>query len=229
MAVGANYSVVRPDVSFVLRVYAVLLGQLSCTAFVAWAMVYFQNVQYVCLRYLNWWMPACAMAGLVCLLGLYIHHWSKVGRVCWFAGFTLSCSLFLGFIACDLVAGGHGWLVLRALSVTIAVFVSLTLFVALATDDVWAPHLWFQQLVLGFALVLVLVIYTVPLWPLSLFLRAVCGVMLFIAYIIVDMYRLVHDSTMHGGDPLLCAMELYVDVLNLFVFLVDFFIHDDAE
>ena len=86
-----------------------------------------------------------------------------------------------------------------------------------------------QQLVLGCVLVLVLVVYTVPLWPLSLFARAMCGVMVFIAYLIVDTYRLVHDSTMHGGDPLLCTMELYVDVVNAFVFVVDALIHDSTE
>jgi FtsH-binding integral membrane protein len=118
---------------------------------------------------------------------------------------------------------------LRALSVTMLVIVCLTLFVALAMDDVSATHLWFQQLVLGCVLALMLVVYTVPLWPLSLFARAVCGVMVFIAYLIVDTYRLVHDSTMHGGDPLLCAMELYVDVVNAFVFVVDALIHDSAE
>jgi FtsH-binding integral membrane protein len=219
----------RPDASFVLRVYAVLLGQLSCTTLVVWAMVHFQSVQRVCLQHLHWWMPVCAMVGLVCLLGLYIHHWNAFARLCCFVGFTLSCSLLLGGIGCDLVAGGHEWLMLRALSVTMLVIVCLTLFVALAMDDVSATHLWFQQLVLGCVLVLVLVVYTVPLWPLSLFARAVCGVMVFIAYLIVDTYRLVHDSTMHGGDPLLCAMELYVDVVNAFVFVVDALIHDSTE
>lgn len=229
MAVGANYSVVRPDVSFVLRVYAVLLGQLSCTACVVWAMVYFPSLQYVCQRCSGWWLFVCAMTGMVCLLELYIRLGSKFGRICWFVGFTLSCALLLGGVACDLATGGHQWLMPRALGVTLLVVVSLTLFVALAMDDVWAPHLWFQQIVLGCALVLVLMIYAVPLWPLSLFASAVCGVVLFVAYIIVDTYRLVHDSTMHDGDALLCAMELYVDVLNLFVFLVDALICEDVE
>lgn len=133
-------------------------------------------------------------------------------------GFTLGMSYSVGVICAMYYASGLGAVVLQALVLTFAVFLSLSAYVLVSKKD-------FSFLGGGLFACLVLLIF----WGLlNMFfdfglggrmIFSLIGSLVFIGYILYDTSLLVHH--LGPDDYVIAAVTLYLDIVNLFLYLLE--------
>lgn len=210
-------------IHFVQQVYAILFSQIVFTTALTILVTFHSTIRGVCLLHTGWLSLACTIMAVLCLLALYYDFWTTQIRIVLFGGFTIGMACFVGILSCVLYASSKSYVIVQALVTTSCIFVGLTCFVAMIPTNTGAPSLCVMQVLFGS--LVALFVWTV--FSPSQFVTGIFGIIVFTGYIIADTCRLMHDK--HKRDPLLCAIELYLDVLNLFVFVVEFFVSDDVD
>lgn len=104
--------------------------------------------------------------------------------------------------------------VVLAVGITAVIFVGLTLYTLFSKDDFsgMGPYLYAFLLVFFFGSMIRLLL---PTSPFTETLWGCLGALLFSAYIIYDTNMLATKH--HPDDYILCALSLYLDVINLFL------------
>lgn len=210
---------------FVQQVYAILLAQLVFTTALTGLMTFHATIRGVCLLRAGQISLVCTIMAVLCLLALYCDCWTTRTRLLLFGGFTFGMAILVGILSGVLYASSKSHVVVHALVTTACIFVGLTWFVVMVSTNTSVPSLCVMQVL--FASLVALLVWTV-LSP-SHFVTGIFGIIVFTGYIIADTSRLLYDKSEYERDPLLCAIELYMDVLNVFVFAVEFFVHDDVD
>lgn len=213
------------DETFVVCVYGILFTQLSLTGVVALGMTILTDFRQWCLIYAECLLFCALVVILLCLGLLYAKIVQNVHyRLCCFLGFTLGLASVIGIVSAELYTTHHSILLLNALATTIGTVASQTLFVAIALEDVGQ----FNQCVYQ---VLYILFSGFVIWnfiaPMTYFWSGLMGITLFCTYIVVDTHRLMHSTCKFNRDPLCSAIDLYLDIINVFVFFIEFFIQDD--
>jgi FtsH-binding integral membrane protein len=212
-------------ICFIQKVYAILFTQIVFTTALTSLMTFHATIRGVCVLHTGWISLVCTIIAVWCLLALYDERWTTHIRLVLFGSFTFGISCIVGALSGVLYASSKSHVIVHALVTTMCIFVGLTCFVAMVSTNTSVPSLCIMQVL--FASLLTCMVWTV-LSP-SHFLTGIFGITVFTGYIIVDTSRLVHDTHKRNRDQLLCAIELYLDVLNLFVSTMEFFVHDDVD
>ena len=132
--------------------------------------------------------------------------------------FTISEAYSLSALSATYAYYGGGYLVLQSGMITLLVFSCLTLYVFYSKRDFsfLEPFLCASFLVVwGMSLVAT---FSIPLFS---FVKVACsaiGVLVFTGYILYDTSVVLR--TIGPDDALIGAMQLYMDIVNLFVFLL---------
>lgn len=148
---------------------------------------------------------------LLCTNLRYAHPWNFL-----FLGlFTALQSVGVSCVCGAYYEAGYGQVVLAAFSITAIIFVSLTLFTLQSRIN-------FNFLGVGlccglFILLLWGLINAIFGWRLT-FLYSLFGALLFCGYILYDTSALMHNLSY--DDYIVAALSLYLDVLNLFLFIL---------
>ena len=135
--------------------------------------------------------------------------------------FTAIEAFLLAFICCVYYAGGFGAQILLAAGITTVAFLALTLYTMLSRTD-WSflgPFLIAALVVLivwgaVMGLVFAFGAYSKG-WHLAL---SLAGALIFCAFIVYDTDRILRHSGVH--DHIIAAVELYLDVVNLFLYVL---------
>ena len=133
-------------------------------------------------------------------------------------GFTMCLSYTVGIVCAVYYESGYGMVVLEALILTAAVFLSLTAAVHVTKKD-----FSFMGGALFAGLIVLLVWSMLNMWlDFGLGGRMVfslLGALLFVGYILYDTSMLMHH--LGPDDYIIAAVSLYLDIINLFLYLLE--------
>lgn len=129
-------------------------------------------------------------------------------------GFTLCETYSLGAVGAVYTSQSHGSLLLCSFALSIGIFVSLSLFMQVTKRDMTFIE---GSLTSGMFILIGmgLILEFLPHLALGSVIFSGCGVALFVGYILYDTSTMLHYMT--PDDAIAAAIQLYLDVLNLFL------------
>jgi FtsH-binding integral membrane protein len=203
-------------------VYAILIVQLLVTIAIA--------------------APLCLMSKQWALNHIYVFRiarWVSLGVIIGMAcccrqaarNFPTNYLLLFAFTACEAVVIGFvGAMyqtdsVLLALGVTVAVFVGLSVYACFTKADYTGcgPYLFAVLSTLCFWSFIAILF---PMGPLTHNVFAAIGTLLFCCYIVYDTQLIIggrHKVQFNIDDYVFAALNLYLDIVNLFLFILSLF------
>eukprot|EP00640_Fibrocapsa_japonica_P003650 CAMPEP_0113935702 /NCGR_PEP_ID=MMETSP1339-20121228/2806_1 /TAXON_ID=94617 /ORGANISM="Fibrocapsa japonica" /LENGTH=299 /DNA_ID=CAMNT_0000937943 /DNA_START=96 /DNA_END=995 /DNA_ORIENTATION=+ /assembly_acc=CAM_ASM_000762 len=198
---------------FIRKVYGILSFQLLLTTGISALFMLYQPVLVWVLT--NTWMYWVTLAlSLVVLCALFCNKDKYPTNFYLLIAFTLCMSYGVGLICAAYQASGKGMIVLEALGLTLTVFLVLTLFTMQSKWD-------FSFMAAGlYCCLCILMIWgiVVAIWHVGEFMYAVFGAILFSLYIIFDTWLIT--KKLSYDDYILGAINLYLDIINLFLFIL---------
>ena len=178
--------------------------------------MYSDTVSEWSIRHFGWMSWVAFIATLLLLFACAIYKNSYPHNYCLLFGFTLCQAYSIGVVCAMSRSVGLEETLLQAFVLTASLFVLLTLFTIQSKIN-------FSFLGAGLygALWLLIVTGILALWLHYQWLRtayALAGSLLFCIFIIYDTYLIT--SKLGYDDYIIAAIELYLDVVNLFLFLL---------
>lgn len=212
---------------FVRKVYALLSVQLLLT-FVVAALVQSMSPTW---RFEHQWLMALSMIATMATLCAMsccrdvCREYPK--NYCILFAFTFFEGILLGFISSEYTAGS----VTICVGVTAAIFMGLTVYAWTTTTDFtgYGPYLYgalMAFMMFGFAMS-IMSMFGIYLPSMTLMYNF-CGVVIFVMYIVFDTQMILGDMGGHEfqfgiDDYVFAALTLYLDIVNLFLYLLRFF------
>jgi FtsH-binding integral membrane protein len=196
------------------KVYAILTIQLLTTVGVACLFSFSQGVSDFILATPQLFYLALVLS-FACLIGLFCfkqkHPWNMV----LLGAFTLCESFLVGLICAMYYRNGAGELVLQAFGITLAIFVGLTAYTFYSDKDF--------SFLGGFCMagLLGLMVWGIISWLTgwrSTFWYSLIGAILFSALIVYDTWLL--SKRFGPEDAIIASIMLYLDIINLFLFIL---------
>jgi len=138
-------------------------------------------------------------------------------------GFTIVMSFFVGLSVAHTYESTKqgGFLILYSLTMTIGIFMGLTLFMWLYKPNLHWMKNWLFTALWG------LILWGISIWILqscgvdvgSAYLAyCLIGIVLFSGYICYDTSAIIHNFG--PDDALIASIELYLDIINIFLFIL---------
>ena len=221
---GVNRLLMRHEHLLVVKkVYLTLCIQLLCTLLLCVYTYVSSFWQSICAEYIGPLFPCISAIIIVCILALYVLNLPKCLRLVLFGVFTLSISLLLCVVITAHIVNGqsHATVLLHTCGITFTTFVILTALVWVVPLHLHL-NVWWETYQLLFACLVMLLLWIIcaPTVHILKMSYAWFGSLLFMTYIIVDTSRLAYCHTDDMCDVLCCTMELYLDIINLFIYFV---------
>ena len=142
----------------------------------------------------------------------------RTRRLCDRAAFTIATSIVVGVICSVYRSVGYEDLILQALILTSVIFVSLTLWTMQSRVKFDFFHV---PLILALLLVIVAgIVARIFHSPWLYTLYAYGGAVVFMIYIVFDTYMIT--QRLGYDDYIVAAIELYLDLINLFLYILKF-------
>lgn len=197
---------------FIRKVYTLLLIQLILTVSIGFVIRYIPSIRNWCLS--NLWLFYVSIIGNIgFLIALYFKAKKHPLNLILTAGFTIFEAYSLGVFCCMF----KNDILLHAISLTVATFVGLTFFSFQTKYDFTS---WQSMVNMAFWTLFGFSIFMVIFGKnsfLNLILSFV-GAIIFSIYIIIDTQKVIKKSLL--DEEILCAISLYIDIVNLFIFIV---------
>jgi FtsH-binding integral membrane protein len=201
---------------FIRKVYGLLSAQMAFTVFFCGLCMGSPSLQGFMLFHSTaiFYTAEIGMLISVCAVMIckkrYPHNLISLGV------FTLFTSLLLGIVCASYAAAGVGYLVVEALAITMALFVGISAYAHTSGKD----FSWMGAYLYGGLCLLIV-------WSFIAFLvgfqtgdlYAIIGSLLFCGYILYDTSNILHRYS--PDDAVVAALELYLDIVNLFLYLLD--------
>eukprot|EP00993_Chasmostoma_nieuportense_P002944 NODE_3698_length_917_cov_45.068354_g3546_i0.p1 GENE.NODE_3698_length_917_cov_45.068354_g3546_i0~~NODE_3698_length_917_cov_45.068354_g3546_i0.p1 ORF type:complete len:250 (-),score=55.70 NODE_3698_length_917_cov_45.068354_g3546_i0:122-871(-) len=203
--------------AFLRKVYTVLALQLCCTIVVGTVFMTSSSLQSF-VRTHAWPSVVVVLLQFGLLFALFwkknVAPYNALLLGCW----TLSTSCLVGVA----VTGVATAIVLQAMALTLSVFVALTVYTFQSKRDFtgWGSALFAGLWILIFGGMLQI------FFPFSHgmhFVFSVLGALLFCGFIIFDTQRIIRHTAVDDWVP--ACVELYLDVINLFLYILDLLNH----
>jgi hypothetical protein len=221
---------------FIKKVYGLLSAQLLITGGVAAAVFYAYydpnaDIQLVKKPLIDFFLGSLGgkILNVIVLIAfvICIHVWksSFPANLLLLFGFSAWLGLEIGCIIFVVSAAGQFQAVLCALGTTAALFAALSLYAAFSkTDFSFLGAFLFVALIAN--LLLGFIAYALGL-SLVAWLSNVFGVLIFSGYVLYDTDQIVNKVTLETadmGEAVVGALELYLDIVNLFLYLLALFL-----
>ena len=201
---------------FVRKVYGLVTAQLLLTfGWMLFASLHLGMRTFVLTTPLLQWTSAVVAMVLVCPMVAYRERHPY--NLLLLMGFTLCEAYFLGVVGAEYASKQQDVLLLCSVGWTLAIFAALSGYVHVTKRDMTFLEggLTVGTLVLvGMALFLALM----PQFALGRVLLSGCGVVIFCGYILYDTSTMLHYMT--PDDAIMAAVQLYLDIVNLFMCLL---------
>jgi len=231
-ATSADLKKISEDVlraGFVKKVYGLLASQLVLTVIIASVCMYVPLVQRAFLAVASaqtWWLRlAFAVPPIASLVLLkFCKDRYPTNYILLFV-FTLAIALQLGFICSVFNSLGHGHLILQAAAITAVIFLGLTVYTVYSGKNFSYMGGFLSTLLWGLSIVGFAAVFFPQLRE-SLAIGFV-GATTFCGYILYDTWRLTKQL---GYDDYIGAtIELYLDIVNLFLYILDILVKMSAD
>lgn len=206
---------------FIRKVYSLLAVQLLATFAIGFVLNYndttrafaFQNI------WIFWLTVVCSFVFLF-LTQIFRRSYPK--NVVFLTGFTCCMGYMSGLSA----TAYDTPLVINALVLTSAIFISLTLFAFQTKYDFtdWAGMAFFA---LSGMCVFGLFSLFLPYNSVVDYIYSIAGASLFSIYILIDTQMIM--KTLHPEDEVIGAVQLYLDIVNLFLYILRILAHQNND
>lgn len=202
---------------FIRKVYGILSIQLLFTVAASAIFMYHTTTRMWVLGNPGMMMPA-ALLPFGFLIGLHCYKDRHPVNLVLLSGFTMCLSYTVGVVCASYYQNGAGAIVLEALILTAAVFISLTTYVLVTKKD-------FSFLGAGlFAALIILIVWSMlnmfcDFGPMGQMVFSLIGALVFSGYILYDTSLVIHYF---GPDDYIpAAVTIYLDIINLFLYLLE--------
>ncbi|XP_003385460.1 PREDICTED: protein lifeguard 4-like [Amphimedon queenslandica] len=210
-SISVHQAEVALRLGFLRKVYGILTAQLCLTLIVGIACMTSQTVKGF-VQGSPVLIIGLTIGALVSLIALIVmRHQTPINFIL-LGIFTLSESISLGSIITYYDQG----IVIKAFIITTAVFVSLTLY---SMQSKYDYSTWGASLFTLLCILIVASFMQVFFWSEALdFVISVGGALIFCGFILFDTYRIMHRHSTE--DYIIAAVELYLDFINLFIYIL---------
>lgn len=210
-------------VGFVRKVYGLVAAQITLTALVS-ALCVHGPIAGPLIRFaaqhpgiITWgtFIPTA-----VALLALLVFKRSHPTNLYLLGGFTLLLAFDVGCVCAAVSAAGFGYVVLQAATLTAALFIGLTIYAFSTKRDI--SVLGATLFPCLFALTsygLLALVFPSMRTGLAGFMYSLAGAVLFCFYIVFDTFRIL--KVLGPDDYIEAAIQLYLDIVNLFLHILD--------
>jgi len=205
--------------AFIRKVYGILSIQLLLTVFVSATFMFVDSAREYALSsmgimYTALFLPFGILFALMCYKDKHPINMYLLGA------FTLCEAYTMGVVCARYYEAGYGMIVLQALLLTAAVFVSLTSYVFVTKKDFsWMGGGLYMVLMVMVMWSLMNMIFPVTFGGFGHTIFSLGGALLFSGYILYDTSNIMHH--MGPDDYIMAAISLYLDIINLFLFLLE--------
>lgn len=210
--------------NFISKVYSILSFQLLLTVIVGSVCVEVEAVRNFMLANSTGFVVISIVPTICIIFALMFYKDVYPTNYVLLSAFTLLESLSIGTICALYQEAGIGVLILQAAFITLTVFIALTLF-SFQTSIDFTPY---SGLLL---MMLVALLFSGLIGSLFGFqigtLYASLGAVLFCAFIIVDTQMIM--NRLGYGDYIIASIELYLDILNLFLFILQLLTNNSSR
>lgn len=207
---------------FVRKVYGILSCQLILTVAVAFPI---QQMNHEWIRQNIQLAQGACLASLVAVLVVTCCFRSLANKVPYnyiFLGFVTVCeAIMVGFISAMYTTQS----VLLAFIMTAGIFIGLSLYAITTKNDFTGFGPYLMAFLLGLILTSFIVMFF-PYCPMVQRLMAGFGAVLFSFYIVYDTQMICggkHDTKFGVDDYVFAALTIYLDIINLFIYLLQLF------
>eukprot|EP00640_Fibrocapsa_japonica_P002609 CAMPEP_0113933662 /NCGR_PEP_ID=MMETSP1339-20121228/909_1 /TAXON_ID=94617 /ORGANISM="Fibrocapsa japonica" /LENGTH=251 /DNA_ID=CAMNT_0000935065 /DNA_START=43 /DNA_END=798 /DNA_ORIENTATION=+ /assembly_acc=CAM_ASM_000762 len=198
---------------FIRKVYGILSFQLFLTtALSALFMLYQPALHWVLTNTWMYWVTL--VLSFVLLFALFCFKDKHPTNMYLLTAWTACMSYGVGLICAAYQATGQGKIVLEAVGLTLTVFLGLTVFTMQSKWD-------FSFLGAGLYCCLWILIvwgFVAAIFHVGEFMYAVFGAIIFSLYIVFDTWLIT--KKLGYDDYILAAVNLYLDIINLFLFIL---------
>lgn len=208
---------------FIRKVYGILACQLLLTGAVsAWMILHAPTQHYVLTH--AWPLYTSMVLSIILILALMCFKTHSPHNIILLILFTLTEAFLVGTVTTAYCASGYKGVVLEAVFITSAVFVGLTLFTCQSKID-------FSFLGAGLSMGLGVLI----LWGFCSLIfgfdagyyYALFGCIIFCGYILFDTWLIMEQLSPH--EYVLAAIMLYLDIINLFLYILRLLAESDRN
>lgn len=202
---------------FITKVYGIVSTQLLVTSLLCYAFMYQQTAHMLVLQNAN----------AVTILSMIFSFGSLIPLMCCYkktypanyillSVFTVAMGCDLGLVCAIYAQAGAGFLVLEAAGITGVIFLALTAYTFWSGRDFGFLGMYLFAALIGL-LCWGFVAMIFGFDPGMLY--SLAGVLIFSGYIVYDTWKL--KAKLGPDDYIIGAIELYLDIINLFLFILD--------
>lgn len=206
---------------FVKKVYGLLAVQLLYTASICAVMMLVPAIREGSLSLVRKHPAVIQVLLVICLISSIIWvHMVKIRypqNVIACTAFCTFMSINVGLVCTIYYAEGAGTLILLSVLITAAMFLGLSVYAWLSTADFSYMGGFLFSALCGILLLGIVNIFMPH--PLLHVLYCVLGILVFSAYIVYDTYMI--KVKLGPDDALLASIELYLDIINLFLLILE--------
>jgi len=208
---------------FLRKVFGILSLQLALTCATAGYFMYNKAARSFVLASPSL-MTASIVLGLVLLFALFAYKDRHPLNLQLLGAWTLCQAIMVGTVCARFAQAGMGAVVLQAAVLTMLVFVSLTMYTLQSKRDFsfMGGALWSG--------LLIMMGWGVVQWLFGFqhsSLYSLCGALLFSMFIIYDVHMVMKKIGV--DDYILAVINLYLDIINLFLYILDILASGDRR
>jgi len=204
--------------NFVRKVYSLLLCELITTISMCGAAMYNSSIRnYIIIH--DGLLVMGTVLSIVFLCMLFCYKNKNPINMWLLAGFTITIAYTVACTCAYYVSIGYKTLVIKAFLITILTFIMLTLFTFQSKYN-----FDFMQEIVASGL-MVLIFWGILNWAIGSdggMLYSLFGIFIFVCAIIYDTHRLKDKFKDSYDDYIIASIELYLDIINLFLYVLDF-------
>lgn len=203
--------------AYIFGVLNYIIGQLLITTIIcSFAYIYKNKLHsYIYLNPIILLLPV--VFSLVTLLLLYFTKNKKL-RICLFVIFTLSMSFMVSFIIIRFSSG----VIFKTLIITTCVIFTSNIYAYYCAKN--NRNFSYLESWLFTGLICIIILGFLQIFingTLFQFYITLFGVIIFTGLLFYDLNRLYNDSNNNNDDPLITAITIYLDIINLFLYILD--------
>jgi FtsH-binding integral membrane protein len=200
--------------TFIRRVYSILAAQLLWTGFVSAFMILHAPTQAYVLTH-GWPVSLSIVLSIVTIVALLCMKDREPHNMYLLGAFTLVEAFLVGSVTTAYCAAGQRGIVLEAVFLTGAIFVGLTVFTFQSKVDF---SFLGAALYMGLGALVVWGFFAMIFGVRTGYVYALLACIVFSGYILFDTWLIMDKLSPH--EHVLAAIMLYLDIINLFVYLL---------
>lgn len=215
--------------AWILKVYSLLALELGFTTLICCIMMFVTPIRIAVLHVVHTYGIAFSICIFISMMGslcfMMVNKQNHPTNMFALTLFVFIMSVNVGVVCCIYYQRGLGGMIALAAGITAVVFLSLTLYVWMSdTDFSYLQGFLFSSLT-ALIFMQVAVYFVLPLFGVHIKalnnLLCVFGIIVFCGYILYDTNEIKRKFGADEDDAIMASIELYLDILNLFLFILE--------